>query len=110
MFGIFKNRSKPEVTPETIAKDATIEPVLMAGDIGGFLVRLNVDHHTAVTALNNQAAQSSFVAVIEIRIAANDYEDKRFVPAEIASSKRQVLASAKRAVLIEGKPFVSWLP
>jgi hypothetical protein len=108
MFGLFKNRSKPEAAPETIAKNATIEPVLMAGDIGGFLVHLNVDHHTAVTALDNQAAQSSFVAVIESRIAANDFEDERFAPAGIASPKRQVSASAKRAVVTEGKPFVSW--
>lgn len=108
MFGFFKNRSKPEIAPETIAKNATIEPVLMAGDIGGFLVHLNVAHHTAVRALNNQAAQSSFVTIIESRIAAHDFEDERLAPAGIVPPKRQVLASAKRAVMIEGKPFVSW--
>lgn len=75
MFDFFKKRSKPGITPVTIAKDATIEPVLMAGDIGGFLVRLNVDHATAMAPFNDQAAQSNFVDVIESRIAASDFED-----------------------------------
>lgn len=108
MFEFFKKRFKSDNRPEIIAKGATIEPVLMAGDIGGFLIYLNVDHATALANLNSQAAQSSFVTIIESRITAYEFEDERLLPAGITPLKRKILASAKRAVLVEGKPFVSW--
>jgi len=108
MFEFFKRRSTPKITPESIARDATIQPVLIAGDIAGFLVHLNVDRATATATLNSQASQTSFVTIIESRIEASDYEDDRFAPTRITPPQRKVLESAKRAVLIERKPFVSW--